>query len=217
LFRDVSRYSFDNYRRELAADLTLADLERFTERFLGGHRRQLQRKEPFVEFIVPDVLHSAGLPNRYRQATFNRDLAIARSDAEFLALGHPFVDAMLAHVGSYDFGGLTAVRHIAEPRLAGRSGHLFLFLVRQRIAHPSGDECLFQFHPVFIRADGQIDEEAVGPAVQRSSHDTNSLPVETADVVAAFRVAKQHLENQTAVWSWEDDVEFMGLSWVHFH
>ncbi|MGH7168913.1 MAG: hypothetical protein ACRELG_01360, partial [Gemmataceae bacterium] len=65
LFRDVSRYSFDNYQRELAADLTLTDLEHFTERFLAGHRRQLQRKEPFLEFIVPEVLHSAGLPERY--------------------------------------------------------------------------------------------------------------------------------------------------------
>ncbi len=143
LFRDVSRYSFDHYQRELAADLTLTDLEHFTERFLAAHRRQLQRKEAFVEFIVPDVLQSAGLPQRYRRATFDREGAIQRSDVEFLALGHPFVDAMLACVGSYDFGGLTAVRHISEPSLAGRAGHLFLFIVRRRIAHEDGDECLF--------------------------------------------------------------------------
>ena len=56
LFRDCSSYSFDNYQRQLATDLTLADLQRFTERFLGEHRRQLQKKEALFEFIVPDVL-----------------------------------------------------------------------------------------------------------------------------------------------------------------
>lgn len=69
------------YRRELAADLTLADLHRFTERFLTNHRRQLQTKGDFLEFIVPDVLKPFGLPERYREATFDRELAIKRSDA----------------------------------------------------------------------------------------------------------------------------------------
>ena len=51
LFKDVSSYSFDSYRRELATDLTLDDLQAFTERFLGRHRRQLKRKGPFLEFL----------------------------------------------------------------------------------------------------------------------------------------------------------------------
>ena len=33
LFRDVSSYSFDNYRRTIATELTLADLQQFTTRF----------------------------------------------------------------------------------------------------------------------------------------------------------------------------------------
>ena len=44
LFRDVSSYSFDSYRRELATDLTLDDLRTFTERFLTRHRRQLHAR-----------------------------------------------------------------------------------------------------------------------------------------------------------------------------
>jgi hypothetical protein len=87
LFRDVSRYSFDKYQNELATDLTLADLNRFTERFLAGHRRQLQKKDPFVEFIVLETLRRDGVPERVRNATFDRELAIRRSDAEFLAIG----------------------------------------------------------------------------------------------------------------------------------
>ena len=147
LFRDVSSYSFDSYRRELASDLTLDDLQAFTERFLARHRRQLQRKESFLEFLTPDVLRTPELPERVRNATFDRELAIQRPDAEFLALGHPFVDAMLQYAGSYDFGGLTAVRHITEPKLAGRSGFLFVFVVRQRIT-PRGRRRM----PVPVRA-----------------------------------------------------------------
>jgi hypothetical protein len=135
LFRDVSSYSFDHYQRELAADLTLADLQRFAETFLSMHRRQVQRKGPFLEFLVPDVLSDFDLSERYRTATFDRELAIHRSEAEFLALGHPFVDAMLAYVGSYDFGGLTACRRISAPNLKGRSGFLFVFILRQRITN----------------------------------------------------------------------------------
>jgi SNF2 family DNA or RNA helicase len=99
LFRDVSSYSFDNYRRELASDLNLNDLSSFSERFLAKHRRQLQQKDSFLEFLVPDVLKTYDLKERYKNATFNRQLAIRRTDAEFLALGHPFIDAMLSFAG----------------------------------------------------------------------------------------------------------------------
>jgi hypothetical protein len=105
---------------------------------LHDHRRQLQRKGDFLEFIVPDVLRPYGLRDRYRDATFDRELAIRRSEMDFLALGHPFIDAAISYVGSYDFGGITAIRHISEPQLAGQSGYLFLFVVRQRVGREDG-------------------------------------------------------------------------------
>ncbi len=213
LFRDVSSYSFDNYRRELAADLTLADLQSFTERFLAANRRQLQRKTPFVEFIVPDVLKSAGLPERYRAATFDREMAIKRTDAEFMALGHPFIDAMLEHVGSYDFGGLTSARRLVSQEFAGKSGYLFVFIVRERITREDGDECLFRFAPVFVDATGSVNESLVSSAVAGSAIDANtSFPA--PDPSASFGVAKKWLEDKSAVW--DDDIEFVGLSWVEF-
>ncbi len=215
LFRDVSSYSFDSYRRELASDLTLDDLRAFTERFLTRHRRQVQRKESFLEFLTPDVLRAAELPERVRNATFDRELAIHRPDAEFLALGHPFVDAMLQYAGSYDFGGLTAVRHVTAPKLAGRSGFLFVFVVRQRIAREDSDECLFRFEPVFVAADGRIDEDAVWPAVAGEAD--AAAPTEAVpDAGAAFEAARRRLEETAEVWDWTDDVEFLGLSWVVF-
>lgn len=216
LFRDVSSYSFDSYKRELASELTLGDLEKFTERFLANHRRQLQKKGDFVEFIVPDVLKPYELHDRYREATFDRELAIRRNDAQFLAIGHPFIDATLSHVGSYDFGGLTAVRHICEPKLSGCSGFLFAFVIRQRVTREDSDECLFQFCPVFVTTDGQIDEAALAAAVTKTAIEDSTLASPTPDASPAFEVAKKHLEQKLGLWDWDDDVEFLGLSWVVF-
>jgi len=216
LFRDVSSYSFDNYRKELASELTLADLRVFTERFLSKSRRQLQQKGEFLEFIVPDALKDFELPERYRQATFDRGLAIKRNDAEFLALGHSFVDSMLAYVGSYDFGGLTAMRRIAAPKLAGRSGFLFVFVIRQRITREDGDECLFQFEPVFVTAHGQVDNEALALAVTGTSVEERADETQAPDPQTAFAAAQRDVERRLQLWDWADDVEFLALSWVEF-
>jgi len=216
LFRDVSSYSFDNYRREIATELTLTDLKRFTERFLGKHRRQLQARGPFVEFIVPDVLKKFELPERYREATFDRELAIKRTDAQFMAVGHPFVDATLSYVGSYDFGGLTAIRQITEPTLAGRAGYLFAFVLLKRVSREDGDECLFQFLPVFVSAEGQIDESARSAAVAKEANEQSASNISPPDPSPAFEIAKRHIEKTLNLWDWTEEVEFLGLSWVEF-
>ncbi len=215
LFRDCSSYSFDKYKSELATDLTLSDLQRFTERFLAQHRRQLKKDEALFEFIVPDVLAPWKLPERYRQATFDRDVAIKRGEAEFLALGHPFADAMLEYVGSYSFGGLTARRCLPNSKLAGRSGFLFLFVVRQRITPDVADECLFQFYPVFVRKDRKVDDEAAVAAVTLSAKDDGSAE-SIPDADGYYEVAKQHLDDTVQPWSWDDDVQFLGANWVEF-
>ena len=216
LFRDVSSFSFDNYRKELASDLTLADLRAFSERFLSKHRRQVQQKGQFLEFIVPDVLEPFELPERYRGATFDRELAIKRTEAEFLALGHPFVDAMLSYVGSYDFGGLAAIRRINDPKLAGHCGFLFIFVVRQRITRENGDECLFQFEPVFVTADGCVDSESLTTAVTATSVEERGTETQVPDPQIAFAAAQRDVEQRLQLWDWTDDVEFLGLSWVEF-
>ena len=46
---------------------------------------------------------------------------------------------MLEYVGSYDFGGLAAVRVIKEPKFAGRAGFLFAFVTRKRRSRQDGD------------------------------------------------------------------------------
>src|SRR5271157_559312 len=99
LFKDASSYSFDSYQKALASPVSLKDLEDFTLKFLARERRQVQRKDGFYEFLTPEAMKETGLEERYRMATFDRATAIRNSQADFLALGHPFIDAMLRRVG----------------------------------------------------------------------------------------------------------------------
>lgn len=216
LFRDVSSYSFDNYQRELATDLTLDDLQRFTERFLAMNRRQVQRKSGLMEFIVPEPLRDEDVPERIERGTFDRQTAIARSDVEFLALGHPFVDAMLAQVGSYDFGGLTARRVIKSEKLRGKTGFLYVFVVRHRITREDADEYMFQFVPVFVTAEGAIDESACMPAVLSEGSDMSGPGDTVPDATVAMASARAWAEQKADLWDWADDVEFVAMSWNVF-
>ena len=122
---------------------------------------------------------------------------------------------MLQFTGSYEFGGLTAFRRIQDSKLAGRSGFLFLFVVRQRSLPEAGEECLFQFHPVFVDKAGTIDEAATTAAVTSTAKEERAT-LTSPDPAPFFATARRHLEECQSIWSWDDDVEFLGLSWVEF-
>src|SRR5207249_2194676 len=156
-------------KRDLASPVGLKDLEAFTLNFLIRERRQIQRRDGFVEFLTPEVLHQEGLPERYKSATFDRASAIRNPEAEFLAIGHPFVDALIRYIGKYDFGGHTASRVINVPEseldtLA--AGFQFNFTVRKRVAREDGDEHLFDWHTVVVRCDGKVDEDLAALAAK---------------------------------------------------
>jgi hypothetical protein len=134
---------------------------------------------------------------------------------DFLALGHPFVDAELAYVGSYDFGGLTAARRIPSTALKGKAGYLFVFIVRNRVTREDGDECLFRLEPVFVDSSNHVDEDALITALTAEATDS-SYPQPSLSPDLAFETARCHLENKVGLWDWTDDVEFLSLSWVEF-
>lgn len=227
LFKDISSYSFDSYKRDLASPVKLEDLEEFTTNFLTRERRQVQRKDGFVEFLTPESMKDDGLPERYRSATFKRDVAIRNPQADFLAIGHPFIDTMIRRVGNYDFGGHTAVRVIdisdsGSPNVA--AGIQFNFTVRRRVAREDGDEHLFDWHTVVVRPDGEIDEQlSVLAASHYSSPDTPPAPasaaldrLESVDIERAFAAAKAYLEKRTQLWDWDEEVDLIGIAKVVF-
>ena len=101
----MSSYSFDKYKQDLATDLTLADLQHFTERFLAEHRRQLQKKDEFFEFLVPDVLEPLEAARKLSHATFDRESAIRRTDADFLASAIPWWRPCSSSLGHTSLAG----------------------------------------------------------------------------------------------------------------
>ena len=173
-------------------------------------------------------MKEAGLAERYKSATFDRQAAIRNPQAEFLAIGHPFVDAMIRHIGEYDFDSQTAVRVIRMPDLEGdsfASGFQFNFTVRRRVAREDGDEHLFDWHTVVVRADGGIDEKLAEAAARQYSASANGeSPMVTAaltglssgELEKAFESAKSYLEQRIQLWDWDEEVDLIGVAKVIF-
>jgi len=227
LFRDTSSYSFDSYKRELASPVGLKDLEEFTLKLLAKERRQVQRKDGFLEFLTPESLRSKDLPERYKMATFDRPTAIRNAQAEFLAIGHPFVDAMLRYIGEYEFGGQTAVRIVRTPEvISGESatGYQFNFTVRRRVAREDGDEYLFDMNTIVVNAEGGVDEKLSGVAAKKYSceevDDSNGAAalrgLGRLSIDQAFEIARAHLQERTLLWDWDEDVDLIGVAKVVF-
>jgi hypothetical protein len=205
--------------------VNLKDLEDFTLKFLARERRQVQRKEGFYEFLTPEEMRENGLDERYRRATFDRSTAIRDSQAEFLALGHPFIDAMLRRVGDYSFGGHNAVRVIRANGLgsgAPQAGYQFNFMVRSRVQRDDGDEYLFDLHTVVVLPDGSIDAKLSVLAASSYSENDSPTPqieralasLDTLEVEEAFNHAKNHVEQNAQLWDWDEDVELIGVARV---
>jgi len=227
LFRDTSSYSFDSYQRELASPVDLKDLEEFTLKLLAKERRQVQRKDGFLEFLTPESLRSKDVPERFKMVTFDRPTAIRNAQAEFLAIGHPFVDAMLRHIGEYEFGGQTAIRAIRTPEaLSGETlgGYQFNFTVRRRVAREDGDEYLFDMHTLVVNAEGEVIEGLSRIVASEYSceygDDSNGADVlkglDLLSIEQAFEIAKTHLQEKTRLWDWDEDVDLIGVAKVVF-
>src|SRR5439155_2745809 len=227
LFRDTSSYSFDSYQRELASPVDLKDLEEFTLKLLAKERRQVQRKDGFLEFLTPESLRSKDVPERFKMVTFDRPTAIRNAQAEFLAIGHPFVDAMLRYIGEYEFGGQTAIRAIRTPEeITGGSsaGYQFNFTVRRRVAREDGDEYLFDMHTLVVNAEGEVIEGLSRIVASEYSceygDDSNGADVlkglDLLSIEQAFEIAKTHLQEKTRLWDWDEDVDLIGVAKVVF-
>lgn len=224
LFRNVSSYSFDKYERELASPVGLKDLEDFSLKYLARERRQVQRKDGFMEFLTPESLREAKLPERFRVVTFDRSSAIRNPQAEFFALGHPFVDAMFQQIGDYGFGGHTAIRVIDVPGLKqeeAKAGYQFNFVVRGRVQREDGDEYLFDLYTVVISADGSPDERLALLSAEGYSKD--ELPagaecllsaLDDVGLDTAYQLARAQIEQKAQFWDWDEDVDLIGLAKV---
>ena len=111
----------------------------------------------------------------------------------------------------------TARHFFGAHAYAGDNGKIAEYseLVRARIAHEYGDECLFDFRPVFVREDHEVDHEAAAAAVSLDARDDGPAGAPPPPK-PLFEIAQKALETEANLWDWQDDVEFIGLSWVDF-
>ena len=227
LFRDVSSYSFDKYQRELASPVGLKDLEDFTLKYLARERRQVQRKDGYLEFLTPESLQKMKLPERFRLGTFDRSTAIRNPHAEFFALGHAFIDAMLLHIGDYGFGGHTAVRVVETPALRqgeAKAGYQFNFTVRRRVQREDGVEYLFDFYTVIVSAEGKSEKELAAcvasayskEAMMTAQGERLLCTLDQLSVGAAYQIAQDQVQKSAGIWDWEEDVDLTGVAKVAF-
>lgn len=136
LSQDLTAYNLEHYRR-LQGELVLPDLEAFVERAilrLGGTCMpdgDLHR----IETPAP-LLTYRNVSARYDAACFRRDIAMRCKKAELMGIGHPLVDAVIAHfshpsvageVSCLDFGdqqAVVSVRYVIEAQMEDGSKRL---------------------------------------------------------------------------------------------
>jgi len=215
LFKDVSSYTFDKYQTELATELSLKDLMDLTEAFLKHHHRKIESKDGFISFITPEILRSDEVKERFLNVTFSRELAMKRSDLDFFAIGHPFINSMLSYLGSYEFGGLNSKRTIKNRDLAGTKGFQFNFIVKKRITQQLGDEYLFTFHSIFLDDNDDINLNALKASLEDRS-DFLQPSNEKINVDDRFERVKHHLEKDIEIWDWEEEVDLINIARVVF-
>ncbi len=67
-----------------------------------------------------------------------------------------------------------------------------------------------------LDATGKVDEALLSPAVTESALQDAKASTPSPNPAKAFETARKWLEEKVGVWDWDDDVEFIGTSWVEF-
>jgi hypothetical protein len=110
LTQDLDTFNLEHYRT-IRGHFTLKDLRVFVERAILRLGGAFIPNGEIVAIETPEVLLSyPGVIPRYREATFERDVAMRRRNVQLLGLGHPLVDAL--------------IRHLQRPQQAGDASHL---------------------------------------------------------------------------------------------
>ena len=214
--KDIAPFNPDRFAHEVESPLKLEDLKTCVLEFVKREGRKVTESDDGTfEFLLPDCLNGVtGLKQRYHKVTFDRAVAIRNSDVEFMAIGHPFTDAVLRYCGSAGFGGFATSKAVRRSPNVSDRGTLFNFTVKLSKETLEGENVFFEFIPVFVHDDGTIVSgepketrqaivasliEAKPPSVQKDLH------VENAE--ALFRKAKDAVLEECAQHQpWDEDV-----------
>jgi ERCC4-related helicase len=114
LTQDLETFDLEHYRK-LRGQFTLDDLKLFVQKAvirLGGTFIPVGNETYRID--TPQALREfPSAAAKYEAITFDRDVAMRRRKVEFLGLGHPLVDALIAYLRSPKWEGSVAAIPIA--------------------------------------------------------------------------------------------------------
>ena len=214
--KDIAPFNPDRFQHEIRSTLSLEHVQQFIAEFVRRHARNFNRSaDGKYEFLLPAVLQDVPrLDRRYENVTFDRSAAIRYSHLDFMALGHPFVDAAIRYCGDVGSGGFTSRREISDVGLRGVAGLHFNFIVKRTTRSEEGEQIRFDLVPVFVQSDGTANGAAASAALMAFSADTarakaqeSAMPV-SFDVQQLYEAARAEvLRVYEAEGLWDEDVE----------
>lgn len=180
-----------SYTREIAAQITAqatvipsADLERFATRLLADVNTYLDNQHDgtyqitFHEPFVSDYPRFSENGLRRRQVTFRPDVATDSEQVEFMGVGHPVIDALVARVSEPRYPGSAAALELqAGDELPAGSG----WLVIHEVGVPALKE-IRQLHACFVTDDGHVDTSMGQRLLTRATHIPNDHALANVDV-----------------------------------
>ena len=209
--KDIAPFNPDRFKSDVQSHLGLEDLKVFVLEFIRREGRKVTESDDgLFEFLLPDSLRVVeGLKRRYEKVTFDRTVAIRNSDVEFMAIGHPFTNAVLEYCGSIDFGGITSAKVVRHSSHLSSNGTLFNFSIKVSERTQRDENTFFEFISIFVWDDGKVASEeatrtivsALSEAKMRSKRVT--LPVERAEAI--FKIAQKQVF-ETEYEPWDDDI-----------
>ena len=164
-----------SYRREIAeriagqsSPITNEDLDRFIGHLLADVQTYIKRAGDLYELTFQAGFrdtHSHLLPaGPKRKAVFRPDHRPDAEDVEFMAFGHPIVDAIVRQVLDDDYEGVTGTRRIlADNDIHPTTGWLFTY----QFTVP-GPRIAERLEPVYISDSGEIDVSVARILMQRA-------------------------------------------------
>ncbi len=121
LAQDLESFNLEHYR-SLRGQFSLRDLQIFFEKAvlrLGG--MMIPNGETYRVTTPDSLLNYPRVSPRYEAVTFDRQVAMRRRNVEFLGLGHPLVDALIAYLQSSRWPGDVSALQIPNNETVGYS------------------------------------------------------------------------------------------------
>jgi superfamily II DNA/RNA helicase len=141
-----------------------ADIEKFVRRYFELHRGKVEntRHKGVVRLRPPRHLaDSKSVLDEYPAATFDRETAFKykASDVQFIAFGHPLLDAIIQDCRSRipRLRGAVTVKPVDQAVLNSPAGVLFNFTLRY--SDPQDKTLAEELLPLLVTQDGDVDAE----------------------------------------------------------